>query len=604
MIRRSWTICSMAALLLAAPVVAQQPGTLILGGFGQYTLFDDDIGFDDAFGYGGRIGAFISPNVFLEAEGSSTEPDYNGPGPDRDAKYGPISARLMFAFPFMQNTGFNAGFQVGGGAVLSSYRRGHGYTYNYGAEGALGFTAAFGGFTALRLQALVDYMPASEPDATINYRFQAGLDFWPDPASQWMGMSNMTSGPYVWWDDTPQPLPGTLELGGFVQYSFMHDNAGFNGGNRPDDGLGFGGRAGVFLTPNWQIEGDGQWSLLDNKLVPNTAPAASRRYEEIDYSTFALRLNYNFPFAGFMGSNSSFLVGGGAVRTNYGAGDDEVFNRIEGPATYNYGASGIAGIRIGFAPRVALRIDGVVDYMPNSSPDGASHAGHDPLATEGPHDPEASLNYAVRAGLSLFLGGAARGMPAPPPAVCTWNSSILASDPNCRAPEARCQYNSNITASDPNCRAPMAPARCVYDSNILATDMNCRAPMAVDSSAITAPIYFDFDKSDIRPDAAATLDRKIPWLRANPGMRIRIEGNADNRGSDEYNLALGQRRAASARHYLADRGIDAGRFDLVSYGEERPVCSETPMTEACHQLNRRDDFRIVTVGGDGRIRTP
>ncbi len=592
MLRRSWTICSMAALLLAAPAVAQQPGTLILGGFGQYTLFDDDLNLQDRFGYGGRIGAFISPNAFLEAEGSYTAPEYGNTG--FDGKYGPISARLMFAFPFNAMAGFNAGFQVGGGAVLSSYRRGHGYTYNYGAEGALGFTAAFGGFTALRLQALVDYMPKSEPDATINYRFQAGLDFWPDPASQWMGMSNMTSGPLVWWDDTPQPLPGTLELGGFVQYSFVdEDNAGYSAVGRPDNGLGYGGRAGVFLTPNWQIEGDGQWSPLDNRVTSSTI-------EEIDYSTFALRLNYNFPFAGFMGSNSSFLVGGGVVRTNYGAGDD-VNPR---PATYNYGASGIAGVRIGFAPRVALRIDGVVDYMRNSSLEGSSHAVHSLLETEGPHDPEASLNYAVRAGLSLFLGGAARGQPAPPPAVCTFNSSILASDPNCRAPEARCQYNSNITASDPNCRAPMAPARCVYDSNILATDMNCRAPMAVDSSAITAPIYFDFDKSDIRPDAAATLDRKVPWLQANPGMRIRIEGNADNRGSDEYNLALGQRRAAAARHYLADRGIDAGRFDLVSYGEERPVCSETPMTEACHQLNRRDDFRIVTVGGDGRIRTP
>ena len=63
----------------------------------------------------------------------------------------------------------------------------------------------------------------------------------------------------------------------------------------------------------------------------------------------------------------------------------------------------------------------------------------------------------------------------------------------------------------------------------------------VDTTKITGPIYFDFDKSTIRPDAAATLDAKIPWLQANPGMRIRIEGNADERGSDEYNLALGQR---------------------------------------------------------------
>ncbi|MCR4339751.1 MAG: porin family protein, partial [Gemmatimonadaceae bacterium] len=450
----------MAALLLAAPAVAQQPGTLILGGFGQYTMFDDNLNLKDAFGYGGRVGAFISPNIFLEAEGSYTAPDWEGGAPlDRDVKYGPISARLMFAFPFTAMTGVTAGFQVGGGAVLSSYRVGNGYTYNYGAEGALGFTAAFGGFTALRLQALVDYMPTSEPDATMNFRFQAGLDFWPDPASQWMGMSPTASGPVVWWDDTPQPLPGTLELGGFVQYSFMDDNAGFSANNRPDDGLGYGGRAGVFLTPNWQIEGDGQWSPLDNAVA--TPPTG--RFETIDYSTFALRLNYNFPFAGFLGSNSSFLVGGGAVRTNYGAGDD-VSNR---PATYNYGASGIAGVRIGFAPRVALRIDGVVDYMPNSSPD-------------------ASLNYAARAGLSLFLGGASRVVPEPP-AVCAWNSSILASDPNCRAP------------TPPPPVVPPPPARCVYNNAILATDPNCRAPVAIDTTAITAPIYFDFDKSDIRP---------------------------------------------------------------------------------------------------------
>ena len=571
MLRRSWTICSMAALLLAAPAAAQQPGTLILGGFGQYTMFDDALSLKDAFGYGGRIGAFISPNAFLEAEGSYTSPDWEGAAPaDRDVHYGPVSARLMFAFPFMAGSGFNAGFQVGGGAVLSSYRvePGAGYFYNYGAQGALGFTAAFGGFTALRLQALVDYMPTSEPDATMNFRFQAGLDFWPDPASQWMGMNPTASGPVVWWDDTPQPLPGTLEVGGFVQYSFLSDNAGWPN-NRPDDGLGYGGRVGVFLTPNWQIEGDGQWSPLDNTVPATTGgPVGLRAFETIDYSTLALRLNYNFPFAGFLGSNSSFLIGGGVVRTNYGAGDD-VTPR---PATYNYGASGIAGIRIGFAPRVALRVDGVVDYMPNS-------------------EPEASLNYAARAGLSLFLGGASRVAPEPPPAVCTWNSSILASDPNCRPP------------APPVVTPP--PARCQWKNNILATDPACREPVvAIDTSAITAPIYFDFDKSDIRPDAAATLDRKIPWLQANPGMRIRIEGNADNRGSDEYNLALGQRRAASARQYLADRGIDAGRFDLVSYGEERPVCSETPMTEACHQLNRRDDFRIVTVGGDGTIRTP
>ena len=144
---------------------------------------------------------------------------------------------------------------------------------------------------------------------------------------------------------------------------------------------------------------------------------------------------------------------------------------------------------------------------------------------------------------------------------------------------------------------------CQYNPNIRADDAACVAPLAVvDTTRITAPIYFDFDKSTIRPDAAATLDAKLPWLQANPGMRIRIEGNADERGSDEYNLALGQRRAASAKRYLVDHGIAADRFDLVSYGEERPVCTEH--NEACWQQNRRDDFRIVTIGSDKIVVPP
>jgi peptidoglycan-associated lipoprotein len=126
--------------------------------------------------------------------------------------------------------------------------------------------------------------------------------------------------------------------------------------------------------------------------------------------------------------------------------------------------------------------------------------------------------------------------------------------------------------------------------------------VVVDTAAITGPVHFDFDNSDIRPDAEATLQRKLPWLNANPGMRIPIEGNADERGSDEYNLALGQRRAASAKKWLVDHGIAADRFDVVSYGEERPVCTEH--NETCWQQNRRDDFRIVTIGSDNIVVPP
>jgi peptidoglycan-associated lipoprotein len=114
-------------------------------------------------------------------------------------------------------------------------------------------------------------------------------------------------------------------------------------------------------------------------------------------------------------------------------------------------------------------------------------------------------------------------------------------------------------------------------------------------NAITAPISFAYDQSEISDEARATLDAKIPVLSANPGLRIRVAGHTESRGSDEYNLALGQRRAASAKRYLTDRGVDGGRIDIVSFGEERGSCSQEE--ESCWAKNRRDEFEI-TAGGE------
>lgn len=108
-------------------------------------------------------------------------------------------------------------------------------------------------------------------------------------------------------------------------------------------------------------------------------------------------------------------------------------------------------------------------------------------------------------------------------------------------------------------------------------------------------IHFDFDRSNIRPGDAAVLDSKIPLLQANPAVRIRISGHCDERGSDEYNLALGNRRAASAKRYLVNQGIDASRIDIVSYGEERPMAMGS--NEEAWAQNRRAEFEIV-AGGD------
>ena len=102
------------------------------------------------------------------------------------------------------------------------------------------------------------------------------------------------------------------------------------------------------------------------------------------------------------------------------------------------------------------------------------------------------------------------------------------------------------------------------------------------------PIYFDFDRSFIRDDARAVLKANAEWLKANPQVKVRIEGNCDERGTKEYNQALGQRRAASAKKYLTDLGISGKRISLISYGKEKPICSE--QNEDCWQKNRRDDF--------------
>ena len=112
---------------------------------------------------------------------------------------------------------------------------------------------------------------------------------------------------------------------------------------------------------------------------------------------------------------------------------------------------------------------------------------------------------------------------------------------------------------------------------------------------LTQTIYFDYDKDEIRDDQRTGLDAKVPILNANPNVRIRIAGHTDNRGSDEYNLALGQRRSAAAKRYLVGRGIAEGRIDVVSFGEERPAAAGD--SEDAWAKNRRDEFEI-TAGGD------
>ena len=118
------------------------------------------------------------------------------------------------------------------------------------------------------------------------------------------------------------------------------------------------------------------------------------------------------------------------------------------------------------------------------------------------------------------------------------------------------------------------------------------------AAELATMINFDYDQATVREADQGTLDRKAAILQANPNVRIRVSGHADDRGSDEYNLALGNRRAAAAKRYLESKGIDGGRVEVVSYGEERPLNPGTD--EAAYAQNRRDEFE-VTAGGDNLV---
>jgi peptidoglycan-associated lipoprotein len=511
---------SVAASLFAAAAGAQTPGTLEVGGFGQFTKLDDRVRVDDTspIGYGGRIGVFLSPMWAIEGEGSYSKLEYLQNNSDVVDHYSPVALRLNFNFPFAGTSAFI----LGGGITRSDY----GFRYHYGPSGLVGARIGLGSVVALRIDGVYNYL-AGENVKLDEFYGRAGLSVLIP------GSTPMTAEQQAQMGGAPQP--GTLELGGFGQYSFFDGDMPSTA--RPfKNSFGYGARVGVFVTPMIEPEVDFSYTEADED--PGTRT-------NLHVVPQAARLNFNFPF----GARNAFILGGGATRTFYQAPGSPLYVGVDDEngagGAYNWGVSGLAGVRIGFGQRVALRLDGIADYLPEPK----------------------FANFGVRAGLSLLLGGA---RPAEEAVV------VVVPPPDTTTPPP-----------DTTTVAPPPPDT---------AGQGLREAQDAARSALTAVIYFDFDRSNIRPDAATTLDAKIPYLQANPQMRIRIVGNTDTRGSDEYNLALGQRRAASARRYLTQRGIDASRIEITSRGEENPVAANAT-TEAEHQQNRRDEFEIV-VGGE------
>lgn len=131
----------------------------------------------------------------------------------------------------------------------------------------------------------------------------------------------------------------------------------------------------------------------------------------------------------------------------------------------------------------------------------------------------------------------------------------------------------------------------IKDGEIGIGDKDKKDVLTAEEKAILKDILFDYDKYDIRPDARPVLDGIASWMNKNSNINIITEGHCDERGTNEYNLALGEKRAKAARDYLVSLGVSTLRITIVTYGEEKPLCTE--QNEDCWQRNRRAHF-VVT----------
>jgi peptidoglycan-associated lipoprotein len=153
---------------------------------------------------------------------------------------------------------------------------------------------------------------------------------------------------------------------------------------------------------------------------------------------------------------------------------------------------------------------------------------------------------------------------------------------------AGCGGRNQVETPTPNSEVPSAPS--VPYSQLSVEPISKDQPEDTRRATLEERIHFGFDQSELTPAARQTLVEKAEVLRAAPSLTLRIEGHADERGSDEYNLALSVRRAAAAKRFLVSLGIAADRLETVGYGEEQPL--DQAENEAAWATNRRDEFRV------------
>src|SRR5688572_30203306 len=316
---------------------------------------------------------------------------------------------------------------------------------------------------------------------------------------------------------------GTVELGAFGAATSYDNSLVINNGS------GAGLRVGAFLDPRWAVEFDG------------SGMGASRTgFADVHVNSLSARLAYTPMVFGRL----SWVLAAGAVQTDYGT-------------RASYGMTGLVGAKMAFNDRVALRVDGIADYMPKGK----------------------DTNTGIRAGFSFFRQPSTRVQTvtvAGPPAMVAMRQDSVSATEQRRLRSIDASYSAlRDSLSRPQLLKPTA------------------ASSAAALATMREMIHFATDSSLLTDSARLTLDSKIVVFNANPGMRIVIVGNTDERATDAYNLALGGRRADAAKAYLVSKGIDPIRIEIASRGESQPIATGTS-TDAQAQ-NRRAEFRLLVA---------
>ena len=322
---------------------------------------------------------------------------------------------------------------------------------------------------------------------------------------------------------------GTMEFGGFGSVASFDNALSLN------SAYGGGGRIGMFLSPRWSIEFEDaeMRATRPNGLNNVNVGVLSGRLVGVPYKAGRL----------------SVLLGGGAgvsTETNF---------------LHSYGVDVLGGVKIGMSDNLALRVDGVLDWLANE---------------------DWKVYKSLRVGVSLYRHPKTPMRAAPrTAAVEPMRPVMVAREDSVSAAETR------------RLRAADAALNALRDSlsNAAAARMS-----ANEMATMQTHIHFAFDESEVTSSARAILDEKVLVFRANPAMTIAIVGHTDVMGTNAYNMALGTRRAEAAKAYIVSKGINANRLVIDSQGKSQPV-TQAP-GRAGQAPNRRAVFQIIIAADD------